>query len=122
MYLYSFTRFGGFDKVFKLSADGIKTKTGDLLQLGSEFFLCLGEKVSFEELYINSSVLQNKSLEVVYPKFLSIKSVQLLHWMVATYYTTYKSVVKLFISDEIENLLKRETKVKGKGEKVKGEE
>ncbi|MFA7717385.1 MAG: hypothetical protein WC875_01615 [Candidatus Absconditabacterales bacterium] len=117
MYLYSFTRFGGFDKVFKLSAENLKTKTGDLLQLGSEFFLCLGEKVSFEELYGHVETLKNGSMERCYPGFLSKKSIELLHRMVATYYTTYKSVIKLFISDEVEKLLEREKK-SGKLKKI----
>jgi len=41
--------------------------------------------------------------------------------MVETYYTTYKSVIRLFISDDIEGLLKREKKTKGgKVERLQG--
>ena len=35
----------------------------------------------------------------------------LLHWMVETYYTTYKSVVKHFVTDELQKLLERESKL-----------
>ena len=78
--------------------------------MGSEFFLCLGEKISFEELYLKAAELDSPSLELVYPKFLSKNTLALLHRMVAIYYTTYKSVVGLFLSDEIEKLLEREKK------------
>ena len=47
---------------------------------------------------------------------------ELLHWMVETYYTTYKSVVKHFVTDELQKLLEREAKsvksIKSKVHKV----
>lgn len=45
----------------------------------------------------------------------------LLHWMVETYYTTYKSVVKHFVTDELNKLLEREGKTKDKRQKTKDE-
>lgn len=42
---------------------------------------------------------------------------KLFHWMVETYYTTYKSVVRLFFADDIQKLLERENKVKGMRDK-----
>ncbi|MDO4713673.1 MAG: hypothetical protein Q4B28_03330 [bacterium] len=50
MYLYSFSHYAGIDKVFLVQNWNLKTKNGDLLQNGSDFFLVLGEKVAFPEL------------------------------------------------------------------------
>ncbi len=74
-------------------------------------FLCLGEKLAFQELYEHASLLKCPNIEVIYAWLLSAKGMELLHWMVEMYYTTYKSVVKLFLSDELEKLLEREYKV-----------
>ena len=43
----------------------------------------------------------------------------LLHRMVETYYTTYKSVIRLFVTNAIEKLLEREGKLKAQGSKLK---
>lgn len=110
MYLYSFTRFGWFDRVFKLSDENKKAKAGDLLCLGSEYFLCLWKKLSFEELYLKVEELKSWKVEMCYKWFLNKETMALLHWMVETYYTTYKSVVKHFVTDELNKLLEREAK------------
>ena len=41
-----------------------------------------------------------------------MSALKLFHWMVETYYTTYKSVVRLFFADDIQKLLEREAKLK----------
>lgn len=121
MYLYISTKFSGIDKVFSiadaflpLSKTGKKiVKAGDLLRVGDDIALCLGESLSFEELYQHVTPVRTKA-EIMAPGLLTLTSMQLLHWMVANYYTTYKSVVKLFVSDEREELLKCEGKSKRK--------
>ncbi|MEI6672918.1 MAG: hypothetical protein WCL02_06420 [bacterium] len=76
---------------------------------GNQYFLALGETLSFPEQYTHLATTQ---AELVYKQFLSIPALQLFHWMVETYYTTYKSVVRLFFADDIEKLLERESKLK----------
>ena len=111
MYLYSFDRFFGFDKVCILAenASKKKVKAGDLLVFGNQYFLALGETLSFSEQYQHLTTTQ---AELVYKEFLSVPALKLFHWMVETYYTTYKSVVRLFFADDIEKLLEREAKLK----------
>lgn len=125
MYLYSFTRFNWPDKVFKIAEDILwpksKLKAGDLLQLGSEYFLCLWKKVSFEEIYLHVAPLTSTNLELCYHNFLTKEAMTLLHWMIETYYTTYRSVMRLFLTDELEKLLERESKTKDKRWKTKDE-
>jgi len=87
-------------------------KSWDLLQLWSEYFLCLGKKISFEELYMKVEELKSWNVEMCYKWFLNKETMALLHWMVETYYTTYKSVVKHFVTDELHKLLEREGKIK----------
>ena len=112
MYLYSFDRFFGFDKVCLLqeSTPKKKVKPGDLLVFGNQYFLCLGDQIAFSEQYEHLTPVK---AELVYKEFLSAHALQLFHRMVQTYYTTYKSVVRLFFADDIEHILKRETKVLG---------
>lgn len=94
-----------------------KIKAGDLLVFGNQYFLALGETIVFSEHYQNLATVQ---AELVYKKFLTLPTLKLFHWMVETYYTTYKSVVRLFVARDIEKLLQREDKVLGKKWKVKG--
>lgn len=119
VYLYSFDRFFGFDKVCKMADLSCTTlkwwkrprkiQPGDLLVFGNQYFLALWETLAFEEQYTHLSTTQ---VELLYAGFLSLPTLQLFHWMVETYYTTYKSVVRLFFAHDIEKLLEREAKVK----------
>ncbi|MFA7298056.1 MAG: hypothetical protein WC010_00195 [Candidatus Absconditabacterales bacterium] len=86
-----------------------KVKAGDLLVFGNQYFLALGETLSFSEQYQHLTTTQ---AELVYKEFLSAPALKLFHWMVETYYTTYKSVVRLFFANDIEKLLEREAKLK----------
>jgi hypothetical protein len=65
MYLYSFDRFFGFDKVCVLAenTNKKKVKAGDLLVFGNQYFLALGETLSFPEQYNNLTTTQ---AELVY--------------------------------------------------------
>lgn len=85
-----------------------KMKAGDLLVFGNQYFLCIGETLAFAEQYQHLTTVQ---AELVYKDFLSLPALKLFHWMVATYYTTYKSVVRLFFADDIQKLLERESKL-----------
>jgi len=118
VYLYSFDRFFGFDKVCRMTDDSAednrrwkkwqKIKPGDLLIFGNQYFLALGENLAFAEQYQHLTTTQ---AELVYKEFLSAPALKLFHRMVETYYTTYKSVVRLFFADDIEKLLERENKL-----------
>lgn len=65
VYLYSFDRFFGFDKVCILAenASKKKVKAGDLLVFGNQYFLALGATLSFPEQYHNLTTTQ---AELVY--------------------------------------------------------
>lgn len=103
MYLYWFTNYAWFDKVVSVSS--VKCKSWDLLKLGDQFFLALWEEIAFSELYLTST---SGNFEVILSWFLGKKTLELLHWMVAEYYTSYKNVMKYFLPEEIEHFLGRE--------------
>lgn len=117
MYLYSFDRFFGFDKVCLLGDTGKKKiKAGDLLVFGNQYFLAIGETLVFSEQYLH---LETVKAELVYKEFMIQPTLKLFHWMVETYYTTYKSVIRLFVTNDIEKLLEREWKLKAQSSKLK---
>lgn len=107
MYIYGFTSFAGFDKVFKIADATLKP--GDLIAFGEEKFLVLGDHVSFFEQYTKEYRATTTPV-VLYKKLLSKQALDLLHWMTYYRYTNYKSVVKYFVNEDIETLLKHETK------------
>jgi len=107
MYLYSFDKFAGPDKVFtitKWNAFCKKVKIGDLVKSGEEIFVCLGDEISFPEQYVYFHV-PKMDMQILHKWLLSPKAVQMIHRMVYTYYSTYKSVMKYFVSDDWEKLL-----------------
>mgnify|MGYP007050513728 CR=1 FL=1 len=107
MYLYGFTTFAGIDKVMKLDRDDLWFSVGDLLQSDDEFFLVLWNEISFTEQYI-ARFPQDRDLHLIYEWFVSKKYIARIHWMVAQYYSTYKNVMRYFLSQDIELLLKKE--------------
>jgi len=76
----------------------------------------LGETVVFPEQYQH---LETIKAELIYKEFMTKPTLDLFHWMVETYYTTYKSVVRLFVTNAIEKLLEREGKLKAQSSKLK---
>lgn len=112
MYLYWFTTFAGIDKVMKVPEECLSNfpyLPGDLLSQDQNYFLVLGDEVKFTEQY-TTFFSQTAVLKDMYHKFLSQKALQLLHWMVGEYYTTYKNVIKYFVSSDLDTLLQKETK------------
>lgn len=74
---------------------------------GNHYFLALGDTLSFSEQY---EQLTSVPAVLTYKRFVSLTTIQFFHWMVEMYYTTYKSVARLFFADDIQKLLEREQK------------
>lgn len=73
------------------------------------------------ELKTQNSKLSNEKknkvteeLTVDHKQFLRKETIELIHRMVHEYYTSYKNVVKLFVSGELADLFKKELSVKKK--------
>jgi len=112
MYLFSFSKFAWFDRVF-IVEEKIKSEAWDLIKIQDDYFLCLWDTISFQELYIHKlkSVWETT---IVSKCLLSGKSMEFLHWMVYEWYSTYKAVVKLFLSFEVEKLINKQISKKNK--------
>lgn len=115
MYLYWFTSYAWIDKITKIESD-FKFSVGDLLLSDWEFFLVLGPEISFLEQY-NYVFPSYRKLELFQAKFVSKKYIERIHWMVYQYYSTYKSVIRYFLSQDIEGLFKRKENKKPKKSK-----
>ena len=77
-----------------------------MVKHGEDYFVVLGDALSFAEAY---RITQPETkFETVISKFFSKKSLALLHWMVAEYYTSYKNVMRYFVPGDIESLLTRQ--------------
>ena len=103
IYLYAFTKFAGSDRVFLYPHQDFAFAAGDVVKFGEDYFLVLGEEVAFAEAY--HFVQAKLDFTCASEKFLSKKSLELLHWMVAEYYTSYKNVMRYFVPGDIVSLL-----------------
>jgi hypothetical protein len=110
MYLFSFTKFAGQDRVFQ--ANFPVGQSGDLLKTSDDILLNLGEEIAFAETY--TQFYPEQSVNVLIPAFFPQHFLSFLHRMVYWWYSSYKSVIRYFVSTEITDLLMREHKVKVK--------
>ena len=109
MYLFSFKRFAGHDRIFRTDAN--IWSAGDLLQTSEDIFLNLWTEISFPELHHHQ--YPNTPSKILYPWLFDQHFLSFLHRMTYERYASYKSVIKYFISMEIESFLLREQKAKG---------
>lgn len=107
-YLFSFKKFAGFDRVFRSRGDF--WNPWDLLETADDLVLHLGEEVAFPEMYVQT--YPEVSMKVLVPGFFDQRFLSFVHWMVYEWYSSYKNVMKYFMSMEVEQLLLRESKVK----------
>jgi primosomal protein N' len=129
VYIFSFKRFAGFDRVFKLPAPISKTNNifikWNLIKYYDDIFLCLWDDVSFKEQYTQSYIGEKREeniwFELICTNFISDQTIAMIHWMVYRRYSTYKSVMRYFIPLEIDNILNT-WKPKNKKTKIKNTE
>ena len=103
MYLYSFSKYNGPHRIYTI-LDKYPLQSGDLIHADQWYFLVLGEEISRPTLHTQVIALQSPKLLVA--AFLSLRAIQLIHRMVYMYYTSYKSIVPLWV-DDVEYLLKK---------------
>lgn len=96
MFVYSFFKYAGSDRVFLLDG-GHNVQQGDLVRTHDDVFLVLGEESSFAEQY--TTVYRHFVIVDVISSFFSASTIFLIHQLVATYYSTYKNVIDLFVPD-----------------------
>ncbi len=130
MYIFSFNRYAWFDRVFDLKiSDNIfwkykrVLKRGNLFRYQDDFFVCLWPKISFFEQYKYGYEIKEDSLSMVFKSFLTDQTLDMVDWMVYNRYSNYKSVLKYFISFDIEKLLEGwKWKIETKNKKIENNE
>lgn len=103
MYFFFFNRFAGIDRVF-LCKENHHIQPGDLIETEGTYALCLGYVLPVPERYTLYRP-GTDTFKIVFPHFFSENVLELLHWMVNEWYTTYKKVIPLFCSESIEKNL-----------------
>ena len=112
MFVYSFIRYAGHDRVFIADWDGVSE--GDLVIFEHEWYLVLGEDVAWKEQYkYPLRSVSNIPHEVFIPALLSKETLHLLHRFVYERYTTYKNTIPLFLGD-MDELVKRKKRSRKK--------
>ncbi|MFZ2150801.1 MAG: hypothetical protein WAZ12_00575 [Candidatus Absconditicoccaceae bacterium] len=126
MYIFSFNKFAGFDRVFKINITQNKEEQkqfirGNLLKYQDDVFLCLGDEISFQEQYEYKYEINISNTSLISQSFLTDKTLDMVNWMVYRWYSSYKSVLKYFVSFDIEGLMNR-GKIPSKKIKIKNNE
>jgi primosomal protein N' len=112
VYLYSFDTFAWHDKVFHLFDDSFSYKPGDLVLDGERVFCVLWSDVAFQEQY-TTIYKPYHPRDILEKSFFSSYQLALLHFIVSSYYSTYKAVIKLLLPPtEIVPLLSYKSKNK----------
>lgn len=112
MYIYSFSRFFGYDRVFFVKED-LWFKRGDLLRFQNEYYLVLGEGLSFKENYSHKFNSEVFSPVLEFKSFFSEKSLDFVDFLVYNYYTSYRNVLKLFFEGDMQAMMKKSSLKKG---------
>jgi hypothetical protein len=110
MYLFSFQKFAGPDRVFATTLPC--GNPGDLLKTQDDMVLNLGTDIAFPELV--TQTYPAAGMDPFYPAFFDQHFLSFLHRMVYWWYSSYKTVIKYFVSLDIQDLLMREQKADGK--------
>lgn len=106
MYIALLGRFYGNDCVVRYRGDRDDTIiAGDLIIVGGHYGVVLGSTVSRPCDY----TLNQTSLHLAESWLLSPQSMRLIHRIVREYYSSYRKVLPLWLTNDIESLLKRKT-------------
>jgi primosomal protein N' len=111
-YLFSCDKFSWRDRIF-LTELPKKYKLWDLLMIWTDYFINLWNEISFPESY-NYKLKTQDDTNIIHKKFLYPNTIKLIHFLVYTYYTTYKNIIPLFINLDISKLLTRQKKTSKK--------
>jgi len=103
-YLYGFTKYAWSDKIWKVPW---KLKAWDLFLFWDEYYLSLGEEISFFEQYVYEIREPEDKFKLVEKKFISKETIQFINYMVYEWYCPYYNIMKYFLSQEIDKLIER---------------
>lgn len=73
-------------------------------------YLCLGDAISFPELYKKAPEYTFIEPTIAMRTLLSAKTLEIVHWMVQQYFSSYKAVVQLYLTSDVTNVFSRKPK------------
>ena len=103
MYIYAFDWYAGTDRIYKYTWE-LKVKPWDLLAANNTHFLVLWDDIMFMELYTYQQSTF-ASYQIVHKQLIDSRSIEMIHRLVYTYYSSYKNVIPLFFPWDIGYLL-----------------
>lgn len=71
----------------------------DLINYDNRYLINLGNKISRQQLYHKDMIFDDDKDMKIIGKVFGKKTLELIHWMVSQYLTSYKSIISLFITD-----------------------
>jgi len=116
-YLYWFTNYAWSDKIWKISW---KLKAWDLFQFGEDYYLSLGDEISFFEQYVYEIREIEDKFKLIEKNLISKETIQFINYMVYERYCPYYNVMKYFLPQEIDKLVERKIWKKKSASLIKG--
>jgi len=105
MYFYIFSKEKKYwlDFVVLVTIQNSEIKWWDLVILDSHIWLCIGKNISWSERYESRDFFVNiKKIT----KVLSLKAIKQINRLVSEYYTTYKKIIPLYLTNSFANYYK----------------
>lgn len=84
----------------------------DIIQDSKNTYLCLWQDMSFPQLYDTLPLQEFVEGTIISRSFFSPHTMQIIHRMVDTYFSSYKAVVQLYLSSNAHTILTKEPKKK----------
>ncbi len=103
-YLYWFTKYAWSDKIRKISW---KMKAWNLFLFWEDYYLSLGDEVSFFEQYVYEIREPEEKFKLIEKNLISKETIQFINYMVYERYCPYYNVMKYFLPQEIDKLVER---------------
>ena len=103
-YLYWFTKYAWSDKIWKISW---KLKAWDLFLFWEDYYLSLGDEISFFEQYVYEIREPEEKFKLIEKSLISKETIQFINYMVYERYCPYYNVMKYFLPQEIDKLVER---------------
>lgn len=94
MYIVALEWIAWYDTVLYTTAQWFRA--GDLLMHNNIPYIAIGDVISFQDLYPKKEH-KIDNFEIIYKSFLSKQTLQIIHWIVKHYFSSYKHVLHLFI-------------------------
>ncbi len=103
-YIYWFTKYAWSDKIWKIPW---KLKAWDLFLFWEDYYLSLGDEISFFEQYVYEIREPESKFQLIEKNLISKETIQFINYIVYERYCPYYNAMKYFLPQEINKLIER---------------